>query len=109
MAGIPTTDPVALCHVDVRDREHPTVRCAHCNSMWTHQFVCVVHNRIGEDKPTKAKVVGNGALEWVDVPANPSERRQGASIGLTCEGCEGRTWVHVWQDRGRTFIQVVAA
>jgi hypothetical protein len=66
----------------------------------------VVHNRSAEDGESKAILVTQcGAGAVLNVPSNPSRRRDGLSVAISCEQCDRITWLHIYQHKGQTFVE----
>lgn len=89
------------------------VQCAWCEFDYTHQDAVAVFDR-SEDQPERITYVPHGPGEscWSDQMdvvshGNPSARRQGVRIGLTCEECSRRSFVEITQHKGCTSVQVV--
>lgn len=84
------------------------LRCAGCGGDWTHQGRVEVFERHHEDSPHGTHVTVHGARVSVDdrMVGNPSGRRQGLTILLSCENCDAGTEVLVWQHKGQTFLDV---
>lgn len=86
------------------------IKCAHCGHEYTHQFAVVVYSRTKEDGPASAGVVlnttGPGALPAFTLPDNPSRRRQGVAVLVSCEACHGVSHMAISQHKGQTFVEV---
>lgn len=84
--------------------------CAHCGYHCTHQGIVEVFNRDREDADMGMHV----RVDWFDVSigrsmvGNPSSRRQGLRVHLTCESCQRVSFLEVVQHKGSTQMAVVA-
>lgn len=81
--------------------------CPHCNHAYSHQFAVVAFAR-KEDARATATVVTtnpNGPAAFV-MPPNPSSRRDGVVVLLTCEDCGAQFNLIIEQHKGQTFIGV---
>jgi hypothetical protein len=83
-------------------------RCGHCGEEHTHQEAVEVFDRNGEDSEKGRHVLVNARKEvYIDDDVehgNPSDRRDGLKIYLTCEHCPYISILKIWQHKGNTFI-----
>lgn len=92
------------------------VSCAYCGFQDTHQDEVVVYNRVEDAEEGQRIHISpfHEPLRGVRYPptvtltasmeGNPSPRRQGVSIFLSCEQCEGATRLSVFQHKGATMV-----
>lgn len=80
--------------------------CPHCGSNYTHQEEVRTYFRDKEDSPTGiAAVVDSSACRVLGSQSgNPSGRRDGLVIVITCEQCPALTHLQIYQHKGQTFI-----
>lgn len=87
--------------------EYIPVRCSHCGFDYTHQFETHVFERPEDAKHGNHVTVNNNDVKIDrDISKNPSGRRHGVSILLSCEGCDGITRLDIIQHKGNTLIEV---
>lgn len=81
--------------------------CAHCGSEYMHQHSVNVYFR-GEDEDTgiHALVGLVSAIFDSKMDDNPSSRRSGLSIELSCEECNKTTILQIIQHKGITKLRV---
>lgn len=83
-------------------------RCGNCGHEHTHQEAVEVFDRNGEDSEKGRHVLVNARKEvHIDdnvEHGNPSDRRDGLKIYLTCEHCPYVSILKIWQHKGNTFI-----
>lgn len=83
------------------------VGCTNCGGEYLHQYETQVYNRRQEDLGGLLTVVRTNAVTTNsidDMTANPSSRRDGIRIMLSCEDCEGLTELTIVQHKGQTFL-----
>jgi hypothetical protein len=95
--------------LDLSERFEHILMCPVCNypagePIWTHQVAYVAYER-GEDGPSMPTVIGDVRGDW----PNPSPRRDGLRVLLTCEWGEEapdehQFWLCVVQHKGNTFL-----
>lgn len=85
------------------------VPCAHCGCPNTHQQSAESWFR-KEDAAECSHVRASWTGAQVDTKndGNPSARRQGITIRLTCEWCDGVTALDIVQHKGDTLISTRA-
>ena len=83
---------------------HHSFRCAECGDPYTHQFAVEVYFR-HEDCESGAflRVSQDGALPILG-EGNPSKRRDGLRILLSCENCGAVSGVTFAQHKGFTHV-----
>jgi hypothetical protein len=87
--------------------------CPKCRGENLHQGTVEVFNRPQEDALSLAVLVRPGyGPKTGDPNRNPSDRRQGLSVGFWCETCEAESGpdhetlkLQIWQHKGITFIR----
>ena len=87
-----------------------TCRCAHCGSEYTHFRRVEVYSRDAEDRNAGLRVTVTGHDVRMDSDAgygNPSRRRDGVRVVLSCESCAGTTSVSLSQEQGQTEVATV--
>jgi hypothetical protein len=87
-----------------------TVLCAHCESPYTHQKRVETYAR-KEDSDTgiynEVDFFKQTVTQGTDAStSNPSSRRDGIRVVLTCEECNGKTDLTIVQHKGNTFLSV---
>ena len=83
-------------------------RCGNCGHECTHQEAVEIFDRNGEDSHTNRHIViGRGRDISIDDDVrrgNPSSRRDGLKVYITCELCPYVSILKIWQHKGNTFI-----
>ena len=82
-----------------------TLQCPNCGSNYLHHGQIDVFNR-NEDSENGChfRVTGNRVELDNQMTANPSSRRQGLTISLSCEGCKAAIFLSLSQHKGITNI-----
>jgi hypothetical protein len=85
------------------------VHCEGCGHDCTHHGRVEVYNRTQEDAPIGLAITidGQSTMErrgTSGADGNPSSRRNGLRIVLSCEDCEAVTALEIVQHKGGTFI-----
>ena len=106
---------IGIDSVVVHATDHRSeLRCPRCGGEYLHQSVVKMYNRNEDDARVWRTVVTEDAVESkmaVSLTAeNPSPRRQGLTIGFTCEGCSGDVnpkvmELHIFQHKGATLLK----
>ena len=88
----------------------PELLCPRCGSNYMHQGKVTVFDRVGGEEAlwTDVTTVDNGLAAThrlsSDASANPSRRRQGVAIELSCEGCGDGIELLIAQEEGKTVL-----
>ena len=87
--------------------EH-ALQCAHCGFECTHFESIEVFNRFKEDSPEGFHIRIKGLDSQTDrsMIGNPSSRRDGVCVFLSCEGCDGFSLVTLVQHKGSTMFDI---
>jgi hypothetical protein len=89
------------------------LKCPHCGDTFLHHVRVDVHARPREDGETVTTsiLVRDGyAPNALPPPSeNPSTRRDGVTLCLVCEGCDGYSELQVAQHKGVTLIDLKKA
>lgn len=84
------------------------LQCPSCNGQNLHQGTVYVYNR-DEDAETTAVTMVTGTevttVHNARLCGNPSVRRHGLRISMSCEGCGEVGDMVVYQHKGCTFIE----
>ena len=80
------------------------VMCQHCGFDRLHHHIVDVHERPREDGEVISRRAIGKAGPLTD---NPSARRGGLVVVLSCEGCSGETHITIEQRKGQTYLDVV--
>lgn len=87
-----------------------TLKCPHCGSDYLHQERVWVFHRPNEDASIGLAVEIKGQIiEPGTMDENPSPRRDGMSIGFSCEACQSTPKLNIWQHKGQTMVNWAAA
>ena len=91
---------------------HDVLMCPACGGGNLHHYQTDIYNRSQEDSDTGLFVsVRDQEIiqsDFID-KSNPSLRRDGIRLWLTCEGCNRLTTFEIAQHKGETQINVAAA
>ncbi len=90
------------------------VACAACGSPYTHFVDVTLFRRDKEDSPTGQRLtydMGDGKINagcavTKSGASNPSERRDGVIIQLSCESCPNLTCLELAQHKGQTLMSL---
>lgn len=86
------------------------VKCAVCNSNWTHQTSVRMYEREEDDETEIFEFSRKGEVEKIThtqiATDNPSARRHAVGVLFTCEGCASVSELCVTQHKGQTFLYV---
>ena len=95
----PTFDP------ELPTDDRLTMLCPCCESDYTHHGRVEVYNR-GEDSLDGLHVsVGLSDVRAdTDLSGNPSDRRHGLRIRMSCEACGQTSWLVIAQHKGQTHV-----
>jgi hypothetical protein len=88
-----------------------TLHCPACGDFYLHHARVDVFSRSGEDSPTGMHVVVDDAGVAIDhgtsyEDGNPSMRRDGLAIYLTCENCPAVSVLTLVQHKGNTILDI---
>lgn len=88
------------------DSSDGAIQCPICGSDYTHQGKVEAFER-GEDQQdcNHVQVLNNDISVDRDGKKNPSPRRQGVSIHMTCERDNHPFILDVYQHKGQTYIE----
>lgn len=93
--------------VDLLVKDDVHIKCPICADIYTHQGKVEVFNRSEDSKEgNHVEIIGDLVKVNKDISANPSARRQGVSINMTCEGSQHPFTVDIYQHKGQTFFEV---
>jgi len=81
------------------------VMCPCCNSNNMHQGNVGIYNRVEDaETGTHVEVDGDKVTVDKDLTGNPSKRRQGISIVMSCEECGSDNILNIYQHKGLTLM-----
>jgi len=85
---------------------HNFLMCDNCGSQEIHHDQVDVYMR-SEDSQTgrHTRVLHTHTVVDSDMQGNPSDRRQGLTLGFLCEHCKYRTFIHILQHKGTTYVK----
>lgn len=91
------------------DMDDNFIKCPKCNDSYTHQGKIEIFNR-SEDESEGTHVAVRFHEIKIDknLEGNPSSRRQGVTINMTCESHEHNFKVNIYQHKGQTLVNVVS-
>jgi len=80
--------------------------CSHCGFNYIYHTKTEVFEREGEDVPKGIHVIigANDVKIKKDMKGNPSPRRDGIKIYLSCENCDKITVLTIVQHKGNTYL-----
>ena len=82
------------------------VTCAVCHGDNLHQERYRVFTRAKEDGDVRIiTVTSEDIIRGGDPTENPSSRRDGIIIYLSCENCNHETKLKIYQHKGTTFVE----
>ena len=96
-SALPAHDPL----------EFPPLKCPWCGFDYLHHDDVDVWVRHVEDTDVDpTRIPGTFRQSGAPFGENPSPRRSGLRIHLTCEGCPKRSALEVIQHKGQTFLSL---
>lgn len=86
--------------------EGEVVVCPHCGHDYTHQGEVQAWQRDEDsDVGVWARIKQQAVVSSVVLPSgNPSPRRSGLRIKMSCEGCDNWFWIIIAQHKGQTYL-----
>ena len=94
---------------DAYDDDTTAIKCPACGGHCTHHGAIECFVRDSEDSGTGLHVIVDGEIPlYVDnlMAGNPSFRRDGLRISLTCELCCAESEIEITQHKGSTYLSV---
>jgi hypothetical protein len=92
----------------VRIDPNDILKCQSCDSINLHHGRLEIFNRSAEDSRTGIHIIVEPMSVWdVDdrMANNPSPRRNGFFLSFTCEMCEAKPTLAVFQHKGSTYME----
>ena len=82
--------------------------CPNCGFQYLHQGRVEVFHRGGEDSKEGIHVVVDGRTVATNtsMAGNPSGRRNGVKIYLSCENCPAGSVLTIAQHKGQTYVEI---
>ena len=81
------------------------LECPHCGCEYLHHVKTEVFNRQEDEIEGLHVCVDTAGLRMdTDLRGNPSPRRHGLRIHFSCEQCDSRPELDIFQHKGYTFV-----
>ncbi|MFL9517739.1 hypothetical protein ACKENX_16260 [Acinetobacter baumannii] len=89
------------------DHVQGVIKCPICSYDYTHQGKVEIFERGDDDEQgNHVQVLNDGINVDRDLTKNPSPRRQGVTIHMTCEVDRHPFKLNIYQHKGQTFVEV---
>lgn len=84
-----------------------TISCPSCDNENLHQGRVEIFQRV-EDAPHGLHISAENETATIDsgMKNNPSSRRSGMNVHLSCEHCDHKSVLIIYQHKGMTYIEL---
>lgn len=95
-------------HVQLTDRGADgygsLLHCPACGHNYTHHGQVDVYDRAEDSTGVHTRIDGSVTTD-TNMAGNPSSRRHGLTVAVTCEGCGAESLLGLEQHKGETFLR----
>ena len=81
------------------------LECPNCGSSYMHQKKAEIFQRNEDDRNGLHVSVDDKVTTDTNIADNPSPRRQGLTLHLSCEGCPTVSKLSIYQHHGSTYMK----